>query len=74
MAALSIDCRALRCPGPLMEIGRAIRGLAAGDTLRVKANDQAFCEDVRAWCDLSGNELVELNRTDGVCEALIRKN
>ncbi len=73
MADLSIDCGTMSCPGPLVEIARTVKRMEPGQTLEVTASDQAFCADVRAWCELSGNELLELVRENGRCRALIRK-
>ena len=72
-ADVVIDCRNLSCPGPLVQITKVIRGMQPGQTLEVSASDRAFCEDVKAWCEMSGNDLVEVCRNDGQCKARIKK-
>jgi TusA-related sulfurtransferase len=73
MATLAVDCGTLSCPGPLVQISKAIRTMKPGETLEVSARDPAFCEDVKAWCELTGNHVESLDREDGRCVAIIRK-
>lgn len=49
MATLHIDCRGLSCPMPIVRVSRAIKPLAAGDTLTIAASDAAFRADLEAW-------------------------
>nr|WP_311768625.1 DsrE/DsrF/DrsH-like family protein [Paenibacillus sp. JGP012] len=49
--------------------------LSNGETLRVKASDPGFYEDVKAWATMSGSTLLHLERiTGGIIEAVIAKN
>jgi TusA-related sulfurtransferase len=45
-----------------------------GETLEVSATDPAFCEDVRAWCEMTGNQLLAMEQRDAGCRAIIRKS
>ncbi|MDF9842614.1 MULTISPECIES: FAD-dependent oxidoreductase [unclassified Paenibacillus] len=64
----------LSCPGPLMQVKQAMDHLAAGQTLRVKASDPGFYEDVKAWTAMSGSQLLQLERGNGgIIEAVIAK-
>lgn len=67
-----VDCKGIRCPMPLVEISKAIKGMAPGETLVVEASDPAFEADLRAWARKTGNILVEFAHGD-VQKAVIRK-
>jgi tRNA 2-thiouridine synthesizing protein A len=63
----------LKCPRPLFEVSRALKELATGDVLEVKADDPAFKLDIEAWCRRTGNELVELHREEAIYRAVVRR-
>ncbi|WP_145331672.1 FAD-dependent oxidoreductase [Paenibacillus xylanexedens] len=65
----------LSCPGPLIEVKQKMDQLANGQTLRVKASDPGFYEDVKAWATMSGSDVLKLERDKGgVIEAVLAKN
>ncbi|MDT0123466.1 FAD-dependent oxidoreductase [Paenibacillus sp. RRE4] len=65
----------LSCPGPLIEVKQKMDQLADGQTLRVKASDPGFYEDVKAWATMSGSDVLKLERDKGgVIEAVLTKN
>ncbi|MBT2770912.1 DsrE/DsrF/DrsH-like family protein [Halomonas sp. ISL-60] len=65
----------LSCPGPLIQLKQKMDQLTDGQTLRVKASDPGFYEDVKAWATMSGSRLLQLDRgTGGIIEAVIAKN
>ncbi|MEE4569887.1 FAD-dependent oxidoreductase [Paenibacillus polymyxa] len=64
----------LSCPGPLMQVKHSMDQLTEGQTLRVKASDPGFYEDVKAWATMSGSPLLQLERgKGGIIEAVIAK-
>ncbi|MBY0203439.1 FAD-dependent oxidoreductase [Paenibacillus cucumis (ex Kampfer et al. 2016)] len=65
----------LSCPGPLIEVKQKMDQLADGQTLRIKASDPGFYEDVKAWATMSGSDVLKLERDKGgVIEAVLAKN
>ena len=73
MADRKLDCRQLKCPLPIVKIGKAIKELSPGQTLSVEADDPAFKSDVYAWAQIMGHQLVEFS--DGpVQRAVIKKS
>ncbi|WP_149096423.1 FAD-dependent oxidoreductase [Paenibacillus terrae] len=65
----------LSCPGPLIQVKQKMDQLSNGETLRVKASDPGFYEDVKAWATMSGSALLHLERIKGgIIEAVIAKN
>jgi len=57
---------------PIVKISLAIKGLAAGQRLRVRADDPAFKADLEAWIRRLGHRLIQYTDA-GVQEALIEK-
>ena len=67
----TVDCEGLRCPMPIVRVAKAVRDLEAGELLKVVASDPAFPADIRAWAEMTGNELLELS-TGELFQATIR--
>jgi TusA-related sulfurtransferase len=73
MATSRLDARGRSCPIPIVQLKRAIDGLATGDAVEILADDAAFPADVTAWCKKLGHELVSLATQKGAYTALVRK-
>ncbi|QZN75480.1 FAD-dependent oxidoreductase [Paenibacillus sp. DR312] len=70
-----LNVSGLSCPGPLIQVKQKMDQLSDGETLRVKASDPGFYEDVKAWATMSGSALLHLERIKGgIIEAVIAKN
>jgi TusA-related sulfurtransferase len=54
-------------------IAKALRGVGAGGSLLIQADDRAFPEDVRAWCRKTNHEFVSLETKVGFFEAVVKK-
>jgi TusA-related sulfurtransferase len=62
------------CPRPVIELARAIAGVAVGDTVAVTADDVAAAGDVQAWCRMRGQEYAgSESAPDGVPTYLVRR-
>ncbi|PYY25772.1 FAD-dependent oxidoreductase [Paenibacillus illinoisensis] len=69
-----LDVCGLSCPGPLIQVKQKMDQLLDGETLRVKASDPGFYEDVKAWAAMSGAALIQLERgKNGIIEAVLTK-
>lgn len=55
-----IDARGLKCPYPVVELGRAARSAADGAELNLLTDDPVALTDVPAWCRMRGAELTEV--------------
>jgi tRNA 2-thiouridine synthesizing protein A len=55
---LTVDCRAMRCPLPVIELGKRIGDVPPGGVVAVVADDPAAATDVPAWCRMRGHEYV----------------
>jgi tRNA 2-thiouridine synthesizing protein A len=68
-----IDARGSFCPGPLMELIRAIKEAQVGDVLELLSSDKGTAQDVPEWVAKVGHEMVGSQEKDGVWHLLVRK-
>jgi len=69
----TIDARGSYCPGPLMELIRAIREAQVGDVLAVYSSDAGSKTDIPKWVEKAGHRLVALEARDGFDEIIVEK-
>ncbi len=55
---MTLDCRGMLCPLPVIKLAKALPDVAIGDTITVLADDPAAATDIPAWCRLRSQELV----------------
>ena len=68
-----VDARGSFCPGPLMELIRAIREGQVGDIIAVYSSDQGSKTDIPKWIEKAGHRLVALEARDGYDEIIVEK-
>jgi tRNA 2-thiouridine synthesizing protein A len=61
---VNVDAMGLKCPMPIVRLGKAVKEAALGETITVVADDAPFPSDLRAWCKMTGHTLVSLTETD----------
>jgi len=52
---------------------RLVKALAPGAVLRVVTDDPAAREDLGAWCRMTANELLSVERKDGYATYYVRR-
>ncbi len=70
---VKVDACGMQCPGPIMRLKQEIEKLQPGERLLETATDPGFARDVRSWCNMTGNRLVDLEESAGTIKALIEK-
>jgi TusA-related sulfurtransferase len=70
---ITLDARGSFCPGPLMELIRAIRESQPGQVIAVYSSDSGSRIDIPKWIEKAGHHLVELARRDGYDEIIVEK-
>ncbi|MBM86291.1 MAG: hypothetical protein CMM47_09750 [Rhodospirillaceae bacterium] len=68
-----VDASGLRCPLPVLKTRKAIKGLRAGDKIRVISTDPASPLDFKHFCNTGGHELEAIEKDDNQIILLIRK-
>lgn len=56
---ISIDARGSFCPGPMMELIKAIRQADVGDFVEVLSSDEGSLQDIPAWIAKAKHELID---------------
>jgi TusA-related sulfurtransferase len=69
----TLDARGSYCPGPLMELIRAIREGAVGDVIAVWSTDAGSRNDIPLWVAKAGHRLVAVETRDGYDEIVVEK-
>ena len=71
--ARHVDAVGLQCPGPIMRLGSEMKEIAPGQAVSITVSDPGFAADLPAWCNSTGNILVNLAADKGVFRAVVRK-
>ena len=71
---LELDCRGMRCPMPVLELGRRYTDVPVGGVVAVVTTDVAAQVDVAAWCRMRSQEYVgDDTAADGTPRYLVRR-
>lgn len=69
----TIDARGSYCPGPLMELIRAIREGSVGDVIAVYSSDNGSKLDIPKWIEKAGHRLIGISTRDGYDQIVVEK-
>ena len=70
----TLDAKGLLCPLPVLKARKALKAMAAGEVLEILATDKGAPKDFVAFCDTTGDELLESREeADGTLFFRIRK-
>ena len=70
---IKIDACGLQCPGPIMKVSDALNNANNGDIFEVTSTDRGFKSDIGAWCESTGNTLLDLKQDKTKIIATISK-
>lgn len=70
---IKIDACGLQCPGPIMKVANALEQAKHGEIFEVTSTDRGFRADIGAWCESTGNTLVNLTQDKTKIIATISK-
>ena len=68
-----VDARGSFCPGPLMELIKAIRKAKVGEVIAVYSTDSGSKRDIPKWVEKAGHELVGVFEREGYTEFVVKK-
>lgn len=68
-----VDACGLQCPGPIMRVKNEMDALTEGKKLQVTSTDSAFYNDIDAWCDSTGNHVLDKKTENGTYTATLQK-
>ena len=67
-----IDARSLLCPLPVLKARKRLKGMQAGQVLKLVADDPAAVIDVPHFCNEQGYELLGVELEGGVRAYFVR--
>jgi radical SAM protein with 4Fe4S-binding SPASM domain len=69
----SFDAIGHSCVELLLPMSKMVRALAPGQVLKVQTDDIAAREDLASWCRMTGNELLDRIKAEGIDHYYIRR-
>jgi len=71
---MTLDCKGLSCPMPILKVAKAMKDLKSGEVLEMLGTDPGTKTDLPNWCTKTGNEILEITDLDGgVTKMLVKK-
>jgi len=71
MADKTLNLQGLTCPLPILKTRKALAELPKGATLEVFATDPGAVPDFTAFCETTGNRMLEQDEASGVYRFVI---
>ncbi len=68
-----LDALGLRCPEPVMMVRKTVRGMQAGETLLIIADDPATTRDIPGFCRFMEHQLLAQQTESLPYQFLIKK-
>ncbi|NLJ94310.1 MAG: FAD-dependent oxidoreductase [Clostridiaceae bacterium] len=68
-----LDVCGLSCPGPIVEVAKAIEEINDGDVIEITATDPGFTKDIESWAKNTNNTLLEKSEENGKYFAKVQK-
>jgi TusA-related sulfurtransferase len=72
-ANYTLDCIGLFCPMPIMKMKEKIDTMRQGEVLEVLADDPGFEGDLPAWCMVTGNVFLGIEKEELVLKGYVQK-
>ena len=72
MADKTLDTKGLACPLPILKAKKALSELPKGASLEVFATDPGSVPDFTAFCETTGNAMLEHSEQGGVYRFVIQ--
>jgi tRNA 2-thiouridine synthesizing protein A len=73
-ATQTLDARGMNCPLPILRTKKTLNAMQAGETLKIVSTDPGSVKDMVAFCQQTGNTLLESAQAGGDFEFFIRKS
>ncbi|WP_368905052.1 sulfurtransferase TusA family protein [Bacillus wiedmannii] len=70
---MSLDCKGLACPMPIVKTKKAMEGLASGQVIEVKATDKGSTVDIQSWANKIGHQYIGTKQEGDILMHYVRK-
>jgi TusA-related sulfurtransferase len=71
---VTLDERGAGCPGPLMSLVGAVKDADSGAVIELQTSDEGSKDDVPAWLEKAGHELLDVEEHDDYWSIYVRKS
>ncbi|MBD8069849.1 sulfurtransferase TusA family protein [Bacillus sp. PS06] len=68
-----LDAKGLACPMPIVKTKKEMDALSSGEVLEIHATDKGAKNDLTAWAQSGGHELLKDEEENGVYKFWLRK-
>lgn len=72
MSRVTLDCRRLLCPLPVIRVQDRAATMAAGEELEAVCTDPGALHDIPAWCRINGHAVLETRSAAGEHVVVLR--
>jgi TusA-related sulfurtransferase len=69
----TVDARGAACPGPLMELIKAIKSADVGTVIEILSSEKGTTVDAPAWLKKVGQELIAVEDRGGYWSIIAKK-
>ena len=70
---VKLDCFGLLCPIPIIQTAKKIKELKVGEVLEIVSTDEGIIGDMPAWCKMTGQEYLGLEKDGDIYRVFVRK-
>ena len=72
MSRVTLDCRRLLCPLPVIRVQDRVAIMGVGDELEAVCTDPGALHDIPAWCRINGHAVLEKRSAGGEHSVVLR--
>tara|TARA_B100000686_G_C16520557_1_gene826990 strand:+ start:133 stop:366 length:234 start_codon:yes stop_codon:yes gene_type:complete len=69
----TIDLKGLKCPLPVLRVKKQMKSISKGSLLEVFTDDPASIDDLKTYCQISGNNLTVIEENQMVYRFVVKK-
>ncbi|PGL82886.1 hypothetical protein CN931_13710 [Bacillus sp. AFS054943] len=70
---MSLDCKGLACPMPIVKTKKAMEGLASGKVIEIEATDKGSTVDIQSWANKVGHQYIGTKQEGDILMHYVRK-
>lgn len=68
-----VDIRGMCCSAPVIVLAKEFKSYIPGEVVLVISDKSSMLNDIPAWCNMTGNELLKTETADGLFNFWIGK-
>lgn len=69
----TLDCIGLFCPMPIIKTKQELDTMQSGQVLEILADDPGLEKDLPAWCNITGEIFLGLEKEGNILKGYVRK-